>query len=172
MVFRSDLVFDFFAGSGTTAAVAHKMKRRFIGVEQMDYIDTFTVPRLQRVIEGEQGGISKDVQWKGGGSFVYAELAQANEAFMQRIQASASEDDLAQVWHDMQQRAFLSYRVDVRSIDPTARDWQALSLDDKKRLLMETLDKNMLYVPLSEMDDATWAVSDADKALNRGLFGV
>ena len=44
-----------------------------------------------------------------------------------------------------QQRAFLSYRVDVRSIDPTAKDWQALSLDDKKRLLMETLDKNMLH---------------------------
>ena len=169
---EGDLVVDFFAGSGTTAAVAMKMKRRFIGVEQMDYINTFTVPRLQRVVEGEPGGISRDVQWCGGGSFVYAELAQANATFMQRIQASTSGEELAQVWNDMQERAFLSYRVDVRSIDPTAREWQDLSLDDQKRLLMETLDKNMLYVPLSEMEDATWGISDTVKALNSSFFGV
>lgn len=169
---EGDLVVDFFAGSGTTAAVAHKMKRRFIGVEQMDYINTFTVPRLQQVIAGEQGGISKDVEWRGGGSFVYAELAQANATFMQRIQDCANDEDLSQVWLDMKERAFLSYRVEVRAIDPTARDWQALSLDDKKRLLMATLDKNMLYVPLSEMDDETWGISEADKVLNRGFFGA
>ena len=139
--------------------------------QYLDYINTFTVPRLQRVIEGEQGGISKDVQWRGGCSFVYAELAQANATYMQRIQASADGEELAQVWSEMKERAFLSYRVDVRSIDPTAREWQALSLDDQKRLLMETLDKNMLYVPLSEMDDSTWGISESDKALNRGFFG-
>lgn len=169
---EGDLVMDFNIGSGTTCAVAHKMKRRYIGIEQMDYVESISVQRLRRVIDGEQGGISISEGWQGGGSFVYAELAQANEAFIQRILTSASEEDLAQVWQDMQERAFLSYRVDVRSIDSTTRDWQALSLDDKKRLLMETLDKNMLYVPLSEMEDPTWGVSEADKALNRGFFGV
>lgn len=167
-----DLIVDFHAGSGTTLAVALKMGRRFIGVEQINYGENDAVVRLKNVVDGDKTGVSKVLGWKGGGSFVHAELAQANEVFMQHIQASASEDDLAQVWEDMQQRAFLSYRVDVRSIDPTAKDWQALSLDDKKRLLMETLDKNMLYVPLSEMDDATWGLSEADKALNRGFFGV
>ena len=167
-----DLIVDFHAGSGTTLAVALKMGRRFIGVEQISYGENDAVVRLKNVVEGDKTGVSKVLGWKGGGSFVYAELAQANEAFVQRILSSASEDDLAQVWRDMQQRAFLSYRVDVRSIDRTAKDWQALSLDNKKRLLMETLDKNMLYVPLSEMEDATWGVSDADKALNRDFFGV
>jgi adenine-specific DNA-methyltransferase len=166
------VVLDFHLGSGTTAAVAHKMGRQYIGIEQLDYVETLTLPRLKNVIDGDQNGISEEYSWKGGGSFVYAELAQANETFMQRIQTSASGEELAQVWSDMQERAFLSYRVDVRSIDPAAREWQALSLDDKKRLLMETLDKNMLYVPLSEMDDDTWGISDADKALNRGFFGV
>lgn len=167
-----DLVCDFYLGSGTTAAVAHKMGRRYIGIEQMDYVNTISIERLKKVVEGEQGGVSPEYGWQGGGSFVYAELAQANETFMQRIQVSGSEGDLAQVWRDMQERAFLSYRVDAHSIDPTARDWQALSLDEKKRLLMETLDKNMLYVPLSELDDENWDICEADKALNRGFFGV
>ncbi|MGN8469954.1 DNA methyltransferase [Helicobacter pylori] len=63
---ENDLVLDFFAGSGTTCAVAHKMKRRYIGIEQMDYIETITKERLKKVIEGEQGGISKKCDFKGG----------------------------------------------------------------------------------------------------------
>jgi adenine-specific DNA-methyltransferase len=66
---EGDLVLDFFAGSGTTGAVAHKMKRRFIITEQMDYINTVTVPRLQKVMAGEQGGVSKAQNWTGGGIY-------------------------------------------------------------------------------------------------------
>ncbi len=73
---EGDIVLDYHLGSGTTAAVAHKMTRRYIGIEQMDYIETISVERLKKVIEGEQGGISKAVGWSGGGSFVYAELKQ------------------------------------------------------------------------------------------------
>ena len=65
---ESDIVLDFFMGSATTQAVAMKMNRRFIGIEQMDYIKTVSVERLKKVIAGEQGGISKDVNWQGGGS--------------------------------------------------------------------------------------------------------
>ncbi|WP_322935431.1 site-specific DNA-methyltransferase [Mycoplasmopsis felis] len=64
---QNDLILDFFLGSGTTAAVAHKMNRRYIGIEQMDYINDITVERLKKVIDGEQGGISKSVNWNGGG---------------------------------------------------------------------------------------------------------
>ena len=70
----NDLVLDYHLGSGTTAAVAHKMNRRYIGIEQMDYIETIAVERMKKVIQGEQGGISKSVDWQGGGSFIYAEL--------------------------------------------------------------------------------------------------
>ena len=62
--FEGDIVLDFFMGSGTTAAVAHKMNRQYIGIEQMDYIETVAVERLKKVIAGEQGGISKDVDWQ------------------------------------------------------------------------------------------------------------
>lgn len=71
-----DLVLDSFAGSGTTGAVAHKMGRRWIMVEIGDHADTHIVPRMQKVIDGsDQGGISKAVDWKGGGGFRYFTLA-------------------------------------------------------------------------------------------------
>ena len=69
-----DLVLDSFLGSGTTAAVAHKMGRRWIGVEMGEHAVTHCVPRLNKVIEGEQGGISKSVGWQGGGGFRFYRL--------------------------------------------------------------------------------------------------
>ena len=70
-----DLVLDSFLGSGTTAAVAHKMGRRWIGIEMGEHAKTHCIPRLEKVIAGEQGGISESVHWQGGGSFTFCELA-------------------------------------------------------------------------------------------------
>ena len=70
----NDLILDSFLGSGTTAAVAHKMARRWIGIEMGEHAATHCVPRLQKVIEGEQGGISKAVNWQGGGGFRFMKL--------------------------------------------------------------------------------------------------
>lgn len=70
-----DLVLDSFLGSGTTAAVAHKMGRRYIGIELGDHCYTHCKPRLDKVIDGEQGGISKVVNWQGGGGYKFYELA-------------------------------------------------------------------------------------------------
>lgn len=69
-----DLVLDSFLGSGTTAAVAHKMGRRYIGIEMGNHAITHCVPRLKAVIDGEQGGISKSVNWQGGGGFRFYKL--------------------------------------------------------------------------------------------------
>lgn len=75
----NDIILDYHLGSGTTASVAHKMNLQYIGIEQMDYIETIAVERLKKVIDGEQGGISKSVNWQGGGDFIYLELAKWNE---------------------------------------------------------------------------------------------
>lgn len=72
-----DLVLDSFLGSGTTAAVAHKMGRRYIGIEMGEHALTHCVPRLRKVIEGEQGGISEAVNWKGGGGFRFYRLGES-----------------------------------------------------------------------------------------------
>src|SRR5699024_8672917 len=82
---KDDLIMDYHLGSATTASTSIKLGRKFIGIEQMDYINTVSVPRLQKVIEGEKGGISKDVNWQGGGSFVYAELMEKNKGFIDAI---------------------------------------------------------------------------------------
>jgi adenine-specific DNA-methyltransferase len=74
---KGDLVLDSFLGSGTTAAVAHKMNRRYIGIEMGDHAETHCVSRLRKVVDGEQGGISEAVSWKGGGGFRFLRLGSA-----------------------------------------------------------------------------------------------
>ncbi|WP_370868636.1 site-specific DNA-methyltransferase [Methylotenera sp.] len=166
----NDLVLDFHLGSGTTCAVSHKMGRRYIGIEQLDYGDNDSVVRLKNVINGDTTGISKNVKWKGGGSFVYCEIAKTNQTFIDQIQEAKSSEELLGIWQAMQERAFLSYQLDVKTFNENASDFNQLDFADQQRFLMDVLDKNMLYVPLSEMDDAIYAVSESDKALNKQFF--
>lgn len=181
---KGDLVLDYHLGSGTTAAVAHKMGRRYIGVEQMDYIETVAVERLRKVIgtkkEGtmfgdehdcDQGGISKAVGWTGGGSFVYCELAKANQNFVDEISAATTKEQLTAIWERMQQSGFLSWKITPSAINNTARDFADLSVDDTRRFLIESLDKNLLYIPLSEIDNTEFAITDTDKQLNSQFYG-
>lgn len=167
---ENDWVMDFFVGSGTTAAVALKMKRRFIAVDQMDYIGTETLRRLQKAIEGEQGGISQAVNWLGGGSFVYCELAKANEQFIDDIEAAETHEALTAIWKQMQATGFLNYKINLSSFDENATDFAALSLDDQKRFLMECLDKNMLYIPVSDMESEEYTISEEDKRLTKEFY--
>lgn len=71
---KGDIVLDPFLGSATTAAVAHKMHRQYIGIEKLDYIEDISVERLKKVILGDRGGISHEVNWFGGNSFIYTHL--------------------------------------------------------------------------------------------------
>jgi adenine-specific DNA-methyltransferase len=167
---ENDIVLDYHLGSGTTVAVAHKMDRQYIGVEQMEYIENITIERLRKVIKGEQGGISETVGWQGGGSFVYCELAQDNERFVKLLQKAQTAQDLANIWTAMQEQAFLSYRVDVKTINENINDFQKLSLADQKRFLLETLDKNLLYINYCDIDDADYKISAEDRKLNRDFF--
>ncbi len=178
---KNDLVLDFFAGTGTTLAVAHKMGRQYIGIEQMDYIHDLPESRLKKVIAGEQGGISKAVNWKGGGEFVYMELARWNELIMERIEeaktgpssaeAMAGEEQLAALCEELKENTFLSWKIDPETIDAKAKVFTDLSIADKKKFLIEILDKNQLYVNLSEIKDKEYGVSDGDMKLNFEFYG-
>lgn len=167
-----DLVLDYHLGSGTTAAVAMKMNRHFIGIEQLDYDKNDTTIRLTNVIQGEQGGISKSVNWQGGGSFVYCELAKANAKYIDEIEAAKDEKTLAEIWERMKDSSLLSYKVAPMSIDPESNDFKDLSLDDKKRFLIACLDKNLLYVPYSDIESTEYGISDEDKRLNKLFYGT
>ena len=167
---EGDLVLDFFAGTGTTAATAAKMKRRWLGIEQMDYIQDFPMSRLKKVIQGEQGGISKAVEWQGGGSFVYAELAQSNATFVDRIDAAQDIATLQTIHADTQATGYLHYDVDMSTFD--TEGFAALSLDDAKSVLMDCLDANHLYVNLGSLGDTDFNISDEDAAATRSFYGV
>ena len=167
---EKDIVLDFFAGSGTTASVAHKMKRTFITTEQMEYVDTVTTERLKKVIEGEQGGISKDVNWQGGGSFVYAELMEYNQYFITKIQESKTKEGLLSVWKEMQDKAFISYQFNKEIFDKNLEAFKTASLETMQHYLIEILDKNQLYVNYSEIEDTSFNISDNDKTLNYSFY--
>lgn len=168
---EGDIVLDFHLGTGTTAAVAHKMGRKYIGVEQIDSQIEIIKQRLGKVIGGETAGISKKVNWQGGGSFVYCELSKLNQKYADRIQAATDDNTLIQIWSEMQETGFISSNVNPKDIDTEADDFKALSLDDKKKLLMELLDLNQLYINYCDIDDETFAVSDADKAFTKSFYG-
>ncbi len=165
-----DLVLDFYLGSGTSAAVAHKMGLRYIGVEQLEYGENDGVERLKNVIAGDTTGVSKGVNWNGGGSFVYCEIMQWNERFAQEILKTKKKEEIKAIWKEMQAKAHLSYKVDLAQFNENAKEFNDLSLEDQKRFLMEVLDKNALYVNLSEMEDKTYGVIEEDKRLNRLFY--
>ncbi|QIF41628.1 DNA methyltransferase [Kingella kingae] len=171
---ESDIILDYHLGSGTTTAVAHKMNRQYIGIEQMDYIETLAVERLKKVIDGEQGGISKAVNWQGGGEFVYAELTPFNETAKQQILACESSGCLKALFEDLCEHYFLKYNVSVNEFSQIINEpeFQSLPLDEQKQMVLEMLDLNQMYVSLSEMDDEQFAgcLNDDDKALSRAFY--
>ena len=187
---EGDIILDFFAGSATTTAAAHKMNRQWITVEQMDYAENIPVERLKKVIgrniqkegslleeiEYDTGGISKSVNWQGGGDFIYCELMQYNQAFMDKIQAAQSSEELVSLWQDIAENSFLNWYVNPEIPEDALADFVAIGkgengLEKQKHLLAELLDKNQLYVNLSEIDDKDFGVSETDKVLNKQFYG-
>lgn len=167
---EGDLVMDFFSGSGTTAAVAHKMGRRYIGCEQIDNQIELNKKRLCQVIEGEQGGVSKAIGWQGGGSFVYCELAKANDRFADEIEQAETSEQLKDIWGRMKATDYLNYKVDIKEVDANAESFDGLSLEDQKRFLIECLDKNLLYVALSDIDSNEYGVTEEDRRLTQEFY--
>ena len=169
---EGDLVLDFFGGTGTTAAVCLKTKRKFIIAEQLEKHVDIIKRRLQKVVQGEQSGISKRNNWQGGGSFVYCELAAANQTFVDEIFAAKSTDELKKIWDRMQQTGFFSWKVEPKQFEKNTKAFEELSLDDQKRFRVECLDKNLLYIPLSEVDNDEFGLDSKDRELTRKFYAM
>lgn len=164
-----EIVLDFFGGSGTTAAVCKKMGRQFISIEQIDSQLDKQIARLKKVLTGDQTGISKAVNWQGGGDFVYMELLEWNEKWMREIQKAKTGKDLVKIWDEIKDSTFLSWRVEPEKID--VKSFDKLTVADQKKFLIDCLNKNHLYVNYSEMDDKDYKVSEGDKKLNKEFYG-
>jgi adenine-specific DNA-methyltransferase len=169
---ENDIVLDYHLGSGTTCAVAHKLKRRFIGIEQLDYGKNDSVVRLNNVIKAEQSGISKAVKWKGGGNFIYTELCKSNQQYIEDVENAKNTNDIKTIWEQIQTTAFLSYKVLPQNINKEIKEFEALSFEDQQKFLIEVLDKNLLYVNKSEINDVTHKVSEYDKEMNQLFYSM
>lgn len=168
---EGDIVLDFFGGTGTTAAVAHKLHRQYIVCEQLDKHIDIMLRRLDKVIDGEQSGVSKRNNWQGGGSFVYCELAKLNQNYVDVIEKATTNEELTKLYDEILETGFISYKVNPKDIDVNSDEYIKLSIGDKKRLLMELLDKNQLYVNYCDIDDETFKISEEDKAFTRSFYG-
>ena len=165
MTKNDDIILDFFAGSGTTGHATIELNkqdggnRKFILVEQLDEHIDVCKKRIKKVV----GKV-------GDGDFVYMELMKWNENFVEKIQKAKTKEELKKLWETMKEKAFLSYKVDVKAIDKNAKDFEDLSIEDQKRFLRECLDKNHLYINYSEIDDEEYGVSEDDKKLNKEFY--
>lgn len=166
-----DIVMDFFLGSGSTVASAMKLNRKFIGVEQIDCQINLIKKRLSGIIGGDSTGISKDVNWQGGGSFVYAELMEKNGGFVRDVQSASSTDELKAVFTRMKDVADFDFRVDLNKFET---EWNSFeSFEEQKRELIRILDKNQLYYNYANIDDANVRdlISDSDYDFNQSFYG-
>ncbi|MFR9543267.1 MAG: site-specific DNA-methyltransferase, partial [Rikenellaceae bacterium] len=114
---------------------------------------------------------SKAVNWQGGGSFVYCELAKANQQFAEDIIAATTKEQLQELWKTIEQTGFISYKVSPNIANQAAQSFDDLSIEDLQTFLLEILDKNLLYVPLSDIDDENYNISESDKQLNTQFYG-
>ena len=168
---QGDLILDFYLGSGTTATAAHKMNRRYIGIEQMDYISEVPVPRLEKVIEGEQGGISKNQNWQGGGSFIYCELMNYSNNLIELIKRASDKHSLNELIPSIDS-AFLNFKIEKSHLDKLKHSLDQIETDEAKKVLIHLIDKNNLYVSIYDMQDKTYGIEDSLLNLNRKFYNI
>jgi len=169
---EGDIVLDFFAGSGTTGAVCHKMKRQYILCEQLDYIETTTRQRLINVIDGEGRGISKQSQWTGGGSLLYFELASFNQKYVDLINEASTDEDLISIYDSLKDNLFNNAQLDLSKLYEGKRFFSELSFDEKAdALLNHLLEMNVIYVNKSEVDDPDMGLSERDRQFTKSFYG-
>jgi len=158
-----DIILDFFAGSGTTVQAVFelnsedKQERQVIICEQLGYITNTTLKRIQRVLENSE-------------NIVYCELKELNQEFVKKIEKAKDTKELLKLWEEMKEHAFLSYRVDPKLFGENINEFKKILPEEQKKLLIECLDANNLYVDYSEIEDEAYGISDEDKKLNREFY--
>lgn len=170
---EKDIVLDYHLGSGTTAAVAHKLGNQYIGLEQLDYGENDSVKRLENVINGDQSGISKSVNWQGGGSFVYLELAKNNQNAINKIQECSSYNELLALFDELYSKYFMHYNVKIKHFKEVVakeENFINLPLDKQKEMLCRMLDNNQLYVNRDEMEADNYGLSPEDITLTKDFY--
>jgi len=172
---EKDIILDFHLGSGSTAGTCHKSNYQYIGVEQMDSQIELSIIRLKNAIQNEQTTLSKSVNWKGGGSFVYLELAKNNQTAKEEILKCKNLEELLQFFETMYTKYFLHYNVRIKQFKEVIsqeENFKNLALDRQKEIFAKMLDLNQLYVNLSEIEDSRYKLDAKDIGLSKDFYQV
>ena len=148
---EKDIVLDFFAGSGTTLYSAANLGRQYIGIEQLSDTQGIMLKRMSAV-----------------SNFVYCNIKNDANIFREKVR-DADEKKLEKLLEEVLKSSFLSYRVDPKKV--SKKEFEKLSMADKKRILIDLVDNNTLYLNYSEINDKTYSVSEADKKHNKEFYG-
>ena len=166
---KDDIILDYHAGSGTTGhAVLNlneedKGNRKFILIEQMDYIKTVTAPRIKEVLKRSK---SKD-------DFIYFELAKWNEKAKEEIQNAKDLPALVKLFDTLYERYFLNYNVKIKDFKEKIikeEEFKKLTLSQQKKMFLTMLDLNQMYVQESEMADKKYEISSEDQKLTKAFY--
>ena len=126
----------------------------------MDYVEEVTVPRVEKAMKKENSS-----------DFIYCALMKYNQVYMDKIQSAQSSEALVALWRDIAENSFLNWYVNAERPEEAVNDFIAIGdVEKQKHLLAELLDKNQLYVNLSEIEDADFEVSAEDKRLNKKFY--
>ncbi len=170
---ENDIVLDYHLGSGTTAAVAHKINRQYIGLEQLNYNDNDSVVRINNVINNDSTGISKIVNWQGGGEFIYCELAPYNENAKEEINKCNTLEELEKLFDTLYDKYFLNYNLKVKEFKEKVikeENFKALTLEQQKEIFLTMLDLNQMYVQYSEMTDSKYGIDKVSQELTNKFY--
>ena len=164
---KEAIILDFFGGSGTTAHAVEELnkndngKRQFILCEQMDYINTVTVPRVAEVQKRNEGG-----------SFVYLELAKKNETALEQISACKSLEELTELFDELCSKYFLHYNVRIKEFrkEIESERFKQLNLKQQKEMFSRMLDLNQLYVNTDDRHDKNTGLTENDIAITEDFY--
>jgi len=169
---EGDIILDYHIGSGTTAAVCHKIKRQYVGLEQMQSQINLSIERLSNVVKSDQTGISKIVNWQGGGEFVYLELKKYNQNFIDQIETAKDTKAILKIWEDMKTNSFLNYNVDIKKQDEHIEEFKKLTLEEQKQYLVSILDKNQLYINRSSLNDKDCNLTEEEIKITKDFYQI
>ena len=164
----TDIVLDFFAGSGTTGHAVLQLNkedggnRSFILCEQMDYVKSVIIERIDLAIE----------ELESPASYLYCSLAELNASYLTRISQAKTTQDLEHIWVEMEETGRINYRISPKSPTDNVKAFAELTISEKKQFLNEAVDMNQIYVNYSEIDDGSHHISEIDKQLNHQFYNL
>lgn len=167
MTSNNDIILDFFSGSGTTGHATLMLNsedggnRKFILVEQMDYIENVTKERLTKVIKSDYQN----------DSFVFLTLKQYNQEYVDRITEATSLSELEDIYVEMRNNAFLKFWFDRKEFEKD-ENFRKLDINQRKQKLIDVLDENQLYLNHADMNDARHNVTTDEKTLTEKFYGT